>query len=42
MLMAGHRIELISKWLGHADLITTMRYLRIVSEEKVDPRRLPF
>lgn len=42
MLNAGHRIEMISKLLGHADLITTMRYLRIVSEEKIDPKRLPF
>lgn len=42
MLAAGHPIELISKWLGHADLITTMRYLRIVTDVKIDPKRLPF
>lgn len=42
MLDAGYKVELISKWLGHADIVTTMRYLRIVTDEKVDPRRLPF
>lgn len=42
MLAAGHKVEMISKWLGHADLITTMRYLRIVTDEVVDVTKLPF
>lgn len=42
MLMAGNRLEDISKWLGHGDLVTTMRYLRVVSDAAPDPKRLPF
>lgn len=42
MLNAGHRPERISAWLGHADLMTTMRYLRIVTDDKIDPKSLPF
>lgn len=42
MLAAGHSIQDISRWLGHADILTTMRYLRIVTEAAPDPKRLPF
>jgi integrase len=35
-------IEELSKMLGHADMLTTMRYLRVVSGRKIDPKRLPF
>lgn len=35
-------IEELSKMLGHADMMTTMRYLRVVSGRKIDPRTLPF
>lgn len=42
MLAAGHRIEDISKWLGHADIMTTMRYLRVVTTAVPDQSSLPF
>jgi integrase len=42
MLAAGHRIEEISKWLGHADIMTTMRYLRVVTIDAPNPETLPF
>lgn len=41
-LAAGYRIEQISQWLGHADVMTTMRYLRVVDGGKVDTSRLVF
>jgi integrase len=42
MLDAGTKIERISHWLGHADVMTTMRYLRIVDESPVDRKKLPW
>lgn len=42
MLRAGHSIQDISRWLGHADVMTTMRYLRIVTDAVPDPKSLPF
>jgi integrase len=42
MLAAGNSLQDISRWLGHADIMTTMRYLRIVTEDVPDPKRLPF
>lgn len=42
MLHSGHKIQDISQWLGHADLITTMRYLRIVRTETPKAETLPF
>jgi len=42
MLAAGHRIEDISRWLGHAELMTTMRYLRVVTTAVPKPSTLPF
>jgi integrase/recombinase XerD len=41
-LASGYRLEQISQWLGHADLTTTQRYLRIVDGGKVDTSRLVF
>lgn len=41
-LVSGVKVAVISKWLGHADLLTTLRYLGIVEEEKVDPAKLPW
>lgn len=41
MLAAGHKLQDISRWLGHADIKTTMRYLRIVEDEMPDPDDLP-
>ncbi len=38
-LADGVKLATISKWLGHRDIITTMRYLRIV-EDEVKPSRL--
>jgi integrase len=42
MLAAGHKLELISKWLGHRDVQTTLRYLRVVHDDMPDPASLPF
>jgi integrase len=42
MLAAGHRIEDISRWLGHADVMTTMRYLRVVMQKLPPPKSLPW
>lgn len=41
-LAGGFKVAQISKWLGHADLLTTLRYLGIVEEEAVDPKKLPW
>lgn len=41
-LHAGFRVAQISAWLGHADLLTTLRYLGIVDGEKVDRGKLPW
>lgn len=42
MLAAGHRIEDISRWLGHADVLTTMRYLRVIDGAPPKPETLPW
>jgi integrase len=42
MFEAGHRLGLISKWLGHADVQTTMRYLGVTEEEAPDAGSLPW
>jgi integrase len=42
MLLAGHMLQDISRWLGHADVMTTMRYLRVVTDATPDPKSLPF
>jgi len=41
MLAAGHKLQDISRWLGHADIKTTMRYLRVVEDEMPTPESLP-
>lgn len=41
-LAAGCKVAQISKWLGHADLLTTLRYLGIVEDEAVDVTKLPW
>ncbi len=38
-LDVGIKVSQISAWLGHADLLTTLRYLGIVEGEKVDVGR---
>lgn len=35
----GLRLEQTSQWLGHADLKTTQRYLRVVDGGKANPSR---
>lgn len=42
MLAAGHQIEDISQWLGHADVLTTMRYLRVVRSKLPAAKSLPW
>lgn len=41
MLAAGSKLQDISRWLGHGDIKTTMRYLRVVEDEMPDPESLP-
>lgn len=41
-LASGIRVAVISSWLGHGDLLTTLRYLGIVEAEKVDVGKLPW
>ncbi len=41
-LASGIRVAVISSWLGHADLLTTLRYLGIVEAEKVNVKKLPW
>ena len=42
MLAAGNRIEDISRWLGHRDVLTTMRYLRVVDVAHPTKEKLPW
>lgn len=42
MMKAGHALLSISKWLGHRDVQTTLRYLRIVDDDLPEPSTLPF
>lgn len=41
LLAAGMKLANISRWYGHADLKTTMRYLRVVEDDMPDPSDLP-
>ncbi len=41
MLASGFKLADISRWIGHADVLTTMRYLRVVEDEIPDPDDLP-
>lgn len=41
LLAGGHKLADISRWCGHADVLTTMRYLRVVEDEIPDPDDLP-
>lgn len=41
MLAAGHKLADISRWIGHADVLTTMRYLRVVEDNTPHPDDLP-
>jgi integrase len=42
MLEAGHKLNQISQWLGHADVQTTMRYLGVSETEAPRPDSLPW
>ncbi len=42
VLAAGERIEEVSRWLGHADVLTTMRYLRVVDDRHPGAKKLPW
>lgn len=41
-LAAGNRIEDVSRWFGHADLLTTMRYLRVTNARHPGAKNLPW
>ncbi len=41
MLAAGTKLADLSRWIGHADVLTTMRYLRVVEDNIPDPDTLP-
>lgn len=41
MLAAGHKLQDISRWYGHGDIKTTMRYLRVVEDTMPEPEDLP-
>ncbi len=41
MLAAGHKLSDVSRWYGHGNLLTTMRYLRVVEDDTPDPDSLP-
>jgi len=42
MIDAGNSLQAVSRWLGHRDIITTMRYLGITDERMPPARRLPW
>lgn len=42
MFEAGHKLGQLSRWLGHADVQTTMRYLGVTDEEAPMPESLPW
>lgn len=42
MLDAGNKLQQVSYWLGHRDVLTTMRYLGIADHEMPAPGRLPW
>ncbi len=41
LLADGFKLADISKWCGHADVLTTMRYLRVIEVNMPDPDELP-
>lgn len=41
-MASGVKLAVISKWLGHADLATTMRYLGISEDSDVNVKDLPW
>ncbi len=41
MLAAGTKLSDLSRWIGHADVLTTMRYLRVIEDNTPDPDDLP-
>ena len=41
LLADGYKLADISRWYGHRDIITTMRYLRVVEDELPSPEDLP-
>lgn len=41
LLAMGCKLSDLSRWYGHGDLLTTMRYLRVVEDESPDPASLP-
>lgn len=41
LLRSGQRLVDVSRWYGHGDVQTTMRYLRVVDEHLPDPDDLP-
>lgn len=41
-LASGIDIATISRWLGHRDVLTTQRYLHVVTDERANRRRLPW
>ena len=41
LLAAGCKLQDISRWLGHGDIKTTMRYLRVVEDDMPSPADLP-
>lgn len=42
MLASGAKLSDISRWYGHGEIKTTMRYLRVVEDDMPDPSMLPF
>jgi integrase len=42
LLAVGNRIEDVSRWFGHADLLTTMRYLRVTNDRHPGAKKLAF
>ncbi len=41
LLSSGFKLSDISRWYGHGDIKTTMRYLRVVDDIQPDPEELP-
>jgi integrase len=42
LIASGVKLANVSRWYGHADIQTTMRYLRIVEDERPNPKDLPW
>ncbi len=41
LLGAGQKLSDVSRWFGHQDILTTMRYLRVIDEHVPEPDDLP-